>query len=102
MPLRIEQRPLRPPRTELIRLRKEMQKRMGWIAPVFALQLGVTRTHLHNVEQGRRDPSAALVVKWLKLLPEATLDMFGDVPGFAVCREVVRRLDEAAQVDKAA
>lgn len=59
--------------------------------------LGITRLHMTSIEQGRRRPSAELVLKWLAALgPDARLSMFGTVP------TIERRLALLQQVQRAA
>ena len=63
---------------ELVRLREKHYPGMTQIE--FGKLLGITRLHLLSVEKGRRRPSIELVLRWLAVLPQARLEMFGDLP----------------------
>ena len=72
----------RPPEqghlSELIELREKSFPDMS--RSTFAQRLGISRMHLLAVERGRRRASIDLVLRWLTILPEARLDMFGGLP----------------------
>jgi DNA-binding XRE family transcriptional regulator len=70
--------PAQPPLDELVRVRQARYPHLSQQA--FAKRLGITRLHLIAVERGRRRPSVELALRWLALLPEARLSMFGDLP----------------------
>ena len=87
--------PGQPPLDDLVRLRQARYPDMTQAD--FAMQLGITRLHLVSIERGRRRPSMELVLRWLALLPEARLDMFGDLP---VVERRIRMLGLLQQVSK--
>lgn len=87
--------PPRPPLQELINLRK--QKYPGMAKRKFAEQiLGVTRLHFFAIEDGRRQPSLELAVRWVRALaPEANLAMFGPLP---VVTQQIRHVKALAEI----
>jgi transcriptional regulator with XRE-family HTH domain len=88
MPQPHKRNPPRPPRQELIDLRKAKYPLLKTFE--FAELLGVTRLHLNAVEQGRREPSLDLALRWLDVLaPQARIEMFGPLP---VVEERIRTL----------
>jgi DNA-binding XRE family transcriptional regulator len=89
-PRRPDNHPNGPPRYRLIELRRA--KRIK--AYDFAKRLGVTRTHLTNIERGRRDPSVELALKWIELLPNATLALFQPMPSFDALVTKVKALEK--------
>ena len=83
------------PRYELIALRERRFPDM--LQKDFALSLGITRLHMTSIEQGRRRPSAELVLRWLAALgPEARLSMFGDLPTIEARISLLKRVQKAA------
>ena len=103
MPLRQENRQFKPPRHELLRLRREHHKLHGDRAETFAEKLGVSRMHMTSVERGRRDPSLELAVRWLELLgPEATPDLFEPCPALDLCKALQRRFKAQPENTEAA
>jgi DNA-binding XRE family transcriptional regulator len=72
--------PPRAPLAELIRLRKAKYP-YGTQVAFAEQQLGITRAHLISIEQGRREPSLDLALRWIAALaPEARIEMFGPLP----------------------
>lgn len=83
--------PPRPPRQELIDLRKAKYPRLTNIE--FAALLGITRLHLNAIEQGRREPSLDLALRWLDVLaPHARMEMFGPLPVVEERIRAIKRL----------
>ena len=60
-------------RKALIKAREER----GFSRPELAEKVGVTRHYIHYVETGIRNPSLAVMHRWVKALGfEASLDLF--------------------------
>jgi transcriptional regulator with XRE-family HTH domain len=87
--------PQLPPKLDLIAAREKRYPHVTGDA--FATMLGITRLHMISVERGRRTPSADLVLRWLALLaPDATLEMFGDLPLVEKRLSILKRLQKVA------
>jgi transcriptional regulator with XRE-family HTH domain len=71
-------------RTDLIRARE----RLLLTRPQLAKRLGIGRVAVYRVEEGMRDPSAALMRRWVKKLgPGASMDLFRKPPQAADAAE---------------
>ena len=87
-------RPLRPrPQLKEARLRAFPKTTIA----AFAGKIGLTEKDVISVEVGRRDPSLAIVIKWLAVLgPDATLALFRPLPHFD---DYLVRLAELQRLD---
>lgn len=82
-----------PPLDELIALRR--QKYPGMMLKDFCKLVGVTRLHVTSIEQGRRQPSLELALRWIEVLgPPADIRMFGKLP------HVERRISELKRLKR--
>jgi len=62
-----------------IKLGKRLQrlrKTVGFTQEEFAEKLGISRTHIGHVEQGRKSPSLKLIEKMAKTLKVKVKDLF--------------------------
>jgi DNA-binding XRE family transcriptional regulator len=59
-------------RTDLIRARE----RLGLGSTALAYRIGVAKSTVSRIEAGISHPSLALMQKWVKALPGATMEMF--------------------------
>jgi transcriptional regulator with XRE-family HTH domain len=88
----IHKRPApRPPLGELIALRQAKFPLLK--TRDFAAMLGISRLHLNAVEQGRREVSLDLALRWLDVLsPHARMHMFGPLPVVEARIRAIKRL----------
>jgi DNA-binding XRE family transcriptional regulator len=71
-------------RTQLIRAREHL----GLTRPEFAKRIGASRHYIFVIETGLRDPSAAMMRRWVEGLgPGVTMDLFKPPPQSAMQRE---------------
>ena len=82
-----------PPLYDLIALRR--QKYPGMLLKDFCKLVGVTRLHVTSIEQGRRQPSLELALRWIEVLgPPGDIGMFGTLP------HVERRIHELKRLQR--
>lgn len=59
-------------RTQLIKARE----RLGWNGAELADRIGINKSTVYRIEGGVSHPSLAMMQKWVKALPGATMEMF--------------------------